>query len=261
MKSNGVESLKREVKKMRRLKHKNIVRLNEVQETEKIVYIIMEYIEGTPIIDEKSKMPQNIDDIRKIMKALLKGIRYLGKKKIVHKDLKPSNIFFMNQDDPSSLKILDFGLAADFTDRDSLFKIAGTPGFLAPEIFKKKKEKAEIGLDSKMDIFAAGVIMYCFLFKKFPFSGKCREELYKSNKKCEIFNKNPNAIKKELKSTLAQDLLWKMLERDPKNRISVSEALNHEFFQIRINGGKIKPEKTATPTSSFLEKIMKHLFY
>lgn len=252
-----MKSLKAEISKMRRLHHPNIIELLEVQETENSVYLVMEYLRGGPIINNKKDMPQGINEIRTIMRGLLSGIQYLEQNQVVHKDLKPYNILFKENNDPSTLKILDFGLAADLTNEFSLFKIAGTPGFLAPELFKNNETKKEIGLSSKMDVFSAGVILHGYLFKDFIFNGKTSKDVYRKNKKCNFKIQGLNKIDDEnLRCPLALDLLRKMLEMEPENRCSVSEALNHEFFEIEENDCEV-PDEPVSRASEYLGRIYK----
>lgn len=261
-KKNGVKALKAEISKMRRLNHPNIIKLLEVQETINSVYLIMEYLKGEPIVKRSKDMPQDINRIRKIMRTLLTGIQYLEQNNIVHKDLKPYNILFKKENNnPSSLKILDFGLAADLNDKPNLLKIAGTPGFLAPEIFKSMREKREIGLDSKMDVFSVGVIFYKYIFKKYIFCGNNQKNVYMKNKKCDFevggcFESISTG--EELRCPMALDLLRKMLEKEPGNRCSVSEALDHGFFRVdEEEEFRVPDESVSKAAVCFLKKEFK----
>lgn len=243
---------------MRRLKHKNIIQIEEVHETENSVYIVMEHLKGEPIIKNSKNLPQTMDEIKTIMQALLEGIQYLDQNEIVHKDLKPYNILFKDQNDPSSLKILDFGLAAEYNDKKRLFRVAGTPGFFAPEIFKSTRDKDEISLGSKMDVFAAGVIFYYYLFRKSIFKGASTKEIYQKNKLCNI-NLNQNCcLEKKFEARVAYNLLKIMLEEDPKERCTVSEALNHEFFNEKEKESDDIPEEPVSQAIAYLNLEFKH---
>lgn len=254
--NDKVKSLKGEISKMRRLHHPNIVELIEVQETKNSVYLVMEYIEGKPIICKNNDTPESIDKIRTIMRTLLRGIQYLAQQQIVHKDLKPYNILFKENNNPSTLKILDFGLAADLNNELRLFTIAGTPGFMAPELFKCTQNKREAGLDSKMDVFSAGVIFHGYLFKSYIFSGKTSKEVYKNNKECEFEIQGLNKIDENLRCPLALDLLKRMLEKNSKDRCSISEALKHEFFLVEKKDFEV-PSDPVSQASIYLGKNFK----
>lgn len=117
-------------------------------------------------------MTLNISEIREIMLNLLKGIKHLKENKIVHRDLKPYNIIFKDQNDFSSLKILDFGLSCTKFESSKAFKICGTPGFMAPEMFYTKGINGWSVLDSNIDVFSAGVIFHYYLFERLIYEEK-----------------------------------------------------------------------------------------
>lgn len=212
----------------------------------------MEYLNGDPIIHNPKNLPETTEEIKKIMQSLLKGIQHMEQHEIVHKDLKPYNILFKDQNDPTSLKILDFGLAADYNNKNELFRIAGTPGFFAPEIFKSLPEKHETGLDSKMDIFSAGIIFYYYLFRKILFKAGSDDEVIFKNKMCDIEFNHSCCLKNKSQFSTAFDLLKKMLEKDPRERCSVSEALGHEFFGKEEKGEFEIPKEPVNQVSFYL---------
>lgn len=246
-KKGGVESLKSEISIMKKLNHPNIVKFEEIQETKNTVYIIMEHLEGNTLFD---KAPKDLNEVRIVMQTLLKGIIYLEKHQIAHKDLKPDNILFKKNCDPSSLKIIDFGLAANFTDKTNLLKIAGTPGFFAPEILKKMSEKRKIHLASKLDVYSAGVILYGYLFDFLPFEGQTPEEVLGKNQKGEFEFCDLSSMKKEFRCPTALDLLEKMMEKDPEVRYSATQVLEHEFF-CKLEGDSV-PNDPVSQGSMYL---------
>lgn len=231
-KTNGVKSLMDEITKCRGFSHKNIVKFEEYHETENSVYLVFEYLAGDPIITEVSKLPKRLSEIRDMMESMLKGVKYLKEQNIVHKDLKPYNIIFKDNRDPSSLRIIDFGLSATIGDNRSLNKVCGTPGFMGPELFD---DKLEVQQNAKLDIFSLGVIFYCLIFRKFLFDGETASEIYHCNAKAQYKLKSYEDVKNDIldgmQSEEAYDLLVKMLQKDPAQRISIEEALSHCFFE------------------------------
>ena len=140
---------------MKRLDHKNIIQLHQVFETENSLYLVLELIEGQTLenILKKAKETKYKD----IMKKILEALAYLGSQNIIHRDLKPDNILV---DRNENIKIVDFGLATTMDGKDYIFQKCGTPGYIAPEVFKYDKNKPETAYNQKCDIFGAGCILF-----------------------------------------------------------------------------------------------------
>jgi serine/threonine protein kinase len=141
---------------LKSLDHPNVIKLQEVHESKQSIYLILELLEGGELMRRVSDLGYfiNEEDIRCIMKHLLLALEYIHGKKIMHRDLKPENIVFKTSGEYSSLKIVDFGLAEYEGGGKMIYSRCGTPGYVAPEIFKTE------GYDSKCDIFSAGCILY-----------------------------------------------------------------------------------------------------
>ena len=94
-----------------------------------------------------------------LMKSILKPLKYLHSLQIIHRDLKPENILFRkNEISEENVCIADFGLATSTTVDEFLYKKCGTPGFVAPEILRMKKEELKYGEIS--DMFSVGVLFH-----------------------------------------------------------------------------------------------------
>lgn len=139
---------------------------------------------------------------------------------VMHRDLKPHNIFLKHNNNFTAIKLVDFGLATQ-TDVDKyIYPKCGTPGYLAPEVANLTN------LDHKYskicDIFSLGAIFYRLLTDEDLFQGANAKEIYKNNQKCHF------AL--HMDST-TEDLLQKMLQKDPNKRITAHNALKHKYFQ------------------------------
>jgi serine/threonine protein kinase len=247
--AKGKESLMNEIKVMKMINNKYVMKLHEIHESRNSIYLVLELLEGGELfslISKKNDLP--INTIKKIMKCLIKALAYLQKKGIMHRDLKPENMILKNKKDDLDncvVKIVDFGLA-EVCDKDEyLFKRCGTPGYVAPEIINSKKDE-NIRFDSVVDVFSAGIIFYIMMIGRSPFKGKTFHQILEQNKLCHIdLNLQKINDHSELK-----DLLSQMLIADPKKRITAKEALNHNFFSDK------KKEKNSNVEINFqFEKL------
>ncbi|EAS06002.1 Serine/Threonine kinase domain protein (macronuclear) [Tetrahymena thermophila SB210] len=227
----GKESLVNEIGIMRNLHSEFLINLYEVYETTNSIYFVVDLLNGGELLHRvRDKGTINEQDLRNLMRNLLSALYHLHQKGIMHRDLKPENLLLKSKSNDHDIVVADFGLAT-FTDiKDILFKRCGTPGFVAPEVLLYKE--GDPFYDVKCDIFSAGIIFYLLLVGKQPFQGKDYKQILRANKACEIRYDTPEF---DSISAQAKDLLKKMLEPKPTNRISASECLNHPF----INGGEV----------------------
>lgn len=150
-----------EIDIMRALNHDNIIKLYEVYETEKSIYLVIELIEGKPLQDiltSPSFRNQNVEArTTKIIFQILDALSYLASKGIMHRDLKPDNILIDKND---KVKIADFGLATYVDVPEYIFKKCGTPGYIAPEVLKYDQKNPRTHYNHQCDVFSAGCILF-----------------------------------------------------------------------------------------------------
>lgn len=228
--AKGRDSLLNEITVMRKLKHPNIMNLEEIHESKNSVYLVLELLEGGELFNHiADKKNISVNDVCRIMKCLLEALMYLSAKGIMHRDLKPENMILDVKGDlgEAVLKLVDFGLSTECDIPEYLFKRCGTPGYVAPEVINAPSNE-NVHYSTKCDMFSAGVIFYVMLTGKLPFEGHTFQEVLAQNRACKIDFKNP----KLKKSPHVMDLIQKMLETNPRTRISARDALNHEFFKI-----------------------------
>lgn len=137
-------------------------------------------------------------------------------KGIIHRDLKPENLILASKENDYNLKIADFGLASFIQRGESLFLRCGSPGYVAPELLEDK------GYYTKADIFSAGIILYVMLTGRPAFPGQNIHEILMKNKRGEV--QYPPKYWDKI-SAEAKDLVGKMLNKDPRQRINAREAL------------------------------------
>lgn len=141
-------------------------------------------------------------------------------KGIIHRDLKPENILLHSKEDNNlDIRIADFGYATYVNDAENTAYICGTPGYIAPELIKGRS------CTSKSDCFSVGAILYNMLALKNLFSGSTASEILAGNRECAV----DGVIAKNLKAydSVTRNLVKRLLERDPNQRLTARHALGH----------------------------------
>jgi len=155
-----------EIKIMRNLDHPNITCLNEIYETEKSIYLVLDLYKGKSLdqyLDEEGKLDETKASI--ILTGVMSGISYLTSKNIMHRDIKLQNILFKKKEKKLStqnLIIVDFGLAQYEKDEKYIYTRCGTPGYVAPEVLKAKDPKSRY--TCACDVFSAGILLHLLYF-------------------------------------------------------------------------------------------------
>ena len=219
--------LQYEIKMLRAMRHDRVVRLEALYEGEHYIYCLLELFKGSNLF--KALITKGYQPEAKslaIIFQILEALEYMHGKKIMHRDLKPENIMLRSASDTIDIGLVDLGFATYESDYKNLFYRCGTPGYVAPEILNDRP------YDCKADIFSAGVIFYILLSGVVPFYGKSYEEIVKRNSEAVINFSFPGSGSMR-EATL--DLLRRMLERDPMNRISARDALLHPCFQSLLS--------------------------
>ncbi len=177
------------------------------------VYMVMEWVEGRPlrlILNEQGKLP--VERAVKISLRICDALHYIHSHGVVHRDLKPENIMVDAED---NIKLIDFGIAANEGARRLTFaklsQTMGTPDYISPEQVKGKRG------DARSDIYALGVMLYEMLTGKTPFRGA--NPLVVMNERLLNYPVPPREVNPEISPAL-QEIIYRALERDPKNRYS-----------------------------------------
>ncbi len=235
-----------EIRVLQLLSHLNIIAIQEVHETADEIVVVMPLMRAgllSTFIHNHPKMSNLV--IASIMRQLLEGIEYMTFQGIIHRDLKPSNILIEQFDKVGTekvpqIKIADMGLAVFKNEDVKGYAFAGTHGYMAPELFQlnSKGPHEKIELSTKQDMYSAGVIFYLLITKRNPFKPNDDSDVVKLNEQAKISFDSMHIAKF---NKYGVDLLKKMLDKNPKTRISVNEALNHQYF---------KEEEVSSPTLS-----------
>ena len=137
--ADDVEGIKSEIRIMRELHHKNVVKYIDDFEDDENYYVCLELLKGGELFDRIVKKTAYSElDARNLFFTIVDTVRFLHSKNIVHCDLKPENLLMLNDTDDTAVKIADFGFAKE-SEGNTLRTLCGSPGYVAPEILMKKR--------------------------------------------------------------------------------------------------------------------------
>eukprot|EP01091_Cochliopodium_minus_P017778 TRINITY_DN7037_c0_g3_i1.p1 TRINITY_DN7037_c0_g3~~TRINITY_DN7037_c0_g3_i1.p1 ORF type:complete len:512 (-),score=119.45 TRINITY_DN7037_c0_g3_i1:124-1626(-) len=232
------ENMKREILILRKLQHPNIVSVIDIIDNNKNLYIVLELAKGGELFDrimEKEKFSE--EEARQMFKQLLDAVSYLHSKNIVHRDLKPENILLDNKKD-NTIKITDFGLARIVGNKQMMQTQCGTPHYVAPEILNLGNNSFNgsniQGYGKEVDSWSLGVILYILLTGCPPWDSDENDDevhIFKQIKSGIVTF--PQDLFKDV-SPSAIDLIKQLLTFDPSKRLSVEDALLHDWI-LNIN--------------------------
>ena len=223
-KSSEEKEILNEIEILKKLDHPKILKIVDFYSTQKKYYIITEYCPEGELFNEIIKVGKfDEGQAAFIINQLLKAITYCHKMNIIHRDIKPENIMITNREKNGCLqvKLIDFGTAKIFEKGHQEKKYVGSSYYMAPEILKRK-------YDEKCDLWSIGVIMYILLAGRPPFDGNDDDEILE-NVKTGVYDKTGYPF--PLLSAHSKDLLFKLLEYDPKKRLNAVQALEHPWFK------------------------------
>lgn len=218
-----IEDVRREVQIMKHLpKHPNIVSLKDTYEDDSAVHIVMELCEGGELFDRIVARGHYTERAAAaVMKTIVEVVQVCHKHGVMHRDLKPENFLFANKKESSPLKAIDFGLSVFFRPEEQFNEIVGSPYYMAPEVLKRN-------YGPEVDVWSAGVILYILLCGVPPFWAETEQGVAQAIIRSVIdFKRDPWPKVSEN----AKDLVKKMLNPDPKQRLTAEEVLEHPWLQ------------------------------
>ena len=217
--SGNFERLKNQIEIMRQINHPNFVKLHSVYESRNYVHLVQDYLEGQDLFQKLvNEGPLSEKEAAKTMKQVLECIVYLNSLNIAHRDIKLENVFLLSQN-VYQIKLLNLGLACKNINEGQTEK-CGSPGYISPEILKGEPYY------SKVDVFSAGILLYTLLSGEMPFEVDNIQEALLKNQEAQL---NFGSWASNFESAI--DLVTKMTLKDPGERISAQEALEHPWIQ------------------------------
>jgi serine/threonine protein kinase len=185
-------------------------------------YFVMELLEGETLRARLAKKRLSLDEVRSIIKPLARALQAAHDKGVIHRDLKPDNVFLVDvRDGEPTAKLLDFGIAKlakndHRVEKTATGAIVGTPQYIAPEQAKGYP------IDSRADIYALGAILFELLTGRPPFiADNAMEMVAKHLMEAPV---RPSTIQRGIISEL-DDLVFRMLAKTPDGRPSLGELI------------------------------------
>ena len=218
------EQIKSEIDILKIAKHPNIIKLYDVFENEKYIYIIMEYCPGGDLFSYIEKRDFKIKEERaaEIVHKLCTAVYFLHQYGIVHRDLKPENILMMDQTDNADIRLVDFGLGKMLGPGEKCDEPFGTFSYVAPEVLQEKP------YDFKVDLFAIGIITYLLVAGFLPFDD---EDSEKEIARQTVYD--PTPFPKKIWDNISQEakmFVDNLLSKDPEKRMNLQEVLQHKWL-------------------------------
>ena len=247
------KTLRREIAILRKMKHKNIIYIQDYEENKKNHYIFLEYCNGGNLYDytreyiKNKGHPLNECYIQKIIKQLAPALEYMHENNIIHRDMKLENILLNFDSYPNvtkdgflpeklkfedkslsksfSIKIADLGYAKDISVDNMGSTVLGSPLYMSPDMLKIYSEETDKKYNTSVDLWSLGVITYELLTGNSPFVGRSVEEIYDNIKK------GTYQIPKDLKPSIELiSFINGLLQVDPNKRLNWQQIKAHKFL-------------------------------
>ncbi|XP_058743083.1 calcium-dependent protein kinase 17 [Vicia villosa] len=218
-----IEDVKREVQIMHHLTGQpNIVELIGAFEDKQSVHLVMELCAGGELFDRIiAKGHYTERAAASLLRTIVQIVHTCHSMGVIHRDLKPENFLLLNKDETSPLQATDFGLSVFYKQGEVFKDIVGSAYYIAPEVLKRK-------YGPEVDIWSVGVMLYILLCGVPPFWAESENGIFNAILKGHVdFSSDPwPSI-----SPAAKDLVRKMLNSDPKQRLTAYEVLNHPWIK------------------------------
>jgi len=244
-----VQRVAREIKILKRNRHRNIIQLFEVLDTPTAIYLIMENADAGEMFNYIVQH-KRVDEIEacRFFHQIMDGAEYLHEMEVTHRDLKPENLLLQNSKQGLLVKIVDFGLSNTHDGGSLLQTACGSPCYAAPEMIAGLKYWGP-----KADIWSMGVILYALVCGYLPFEDSNTSILYK--KIMSGIYSCPNWISPDVR-----DLISHILATDPVQRYSICDIRGHRWFshvstpQLHMQA-ELEPQAVESPDPAVLGEI------
>ncbi|XP_062388162.1 serine/threonine-protein kinase BRSK2 [Sardina pilchardus] len=221
--------VEREIAILKLIEHPHVLKLHDVYENNKYLYLVLEHVSGGELFDylvKKGRLTPK--EARKFFRQIISALDFCHSHSICHRDLKPENLLL---DEKNNIRIADFGMASLQVGDSLLETSCGSPHYACPEVIRGEKYDGR-----RADVWSCGVILFALLVGALPFDHDNLRQLLEKVKSG-VFHM-PHFIPPD-----CQALLKGMIEKDPEKRLSLEAIQKHAWYQ----GGRNEPTPEQPP--------------
>ncbi|XP_061577459.1 serine/threonine-protein kinase BRSK2 isoform X7 [Cololabis saira] len=229
--------VEREIAILKLIEHPHVLKLHDVYENKKYLYLVLEHVSGGELFDylvKKGRLTPK--EARKFFRQIMSALDFCHSHSICHRDLKPENLLL---DEKNNIRIADFGMASLQVGDSLLETSCGSPHYACPEVIRGEKYDGR-----KADVWSCGVILFALLVGALPFDDDNLRNLLEKVK-LGVFHM-PHFIPPD-----CQNLLRGMIEVDATKRLTLEQIQKHTWYMLQtvdlkealcMGGGKNEPE-------------------
>ncbi|XP_012540589.2 serine/threonine-protein kinase 17B [Monomorium pharaonis] len=201
-----------------------LVSLHQVFETNTEMVLVLELAPGGELqmILDRDEVPEE-RQVARLLKQILDGIAFLHSLNVAHLDIKPQNLVLTGEFPDCDVKLCDFGISRYISHGADIREILGTPDYVAPEVLNYEP------ISLATDMWSVGVLLYVLLTGCSPFGGDTKQETFCNISRCRL--DFPDDLFEDV-SEEARDLMRKLMVKDPNERLTVTECLQHPWFSM-----------------------------
>ncbi|ETV82716.1 CAMK protein kinase, variant 1 [Aphanomyces astaci] len=218
-----LNALRVELNTLLPINHPNLINVHDINVEDGLCYVVCDLEEGDDLFDvllRKGRFSE--DEAKALIKVLLETVRDCHALGMVHRNLKPESVWMPCSDDPTCLKLSNFGLAVSTSDDNAMTAVCGSPDYMAPEILANLQPPlASYG--PQVDVWSLGVVAYVLLSGVFPFSGSTQTDLFDAIQ--------AGILDMPDVSAPAKRFISNMLTVDPTQRATLDALLQHPWLQ------------------------------
>ncbi|KAG1958007.1 serine/threonine-protein kinase BRSK2-like [Pimephales promelas] len=213
--------VEREIAILKLIEHPHVLKLHDVYENNKYLYLVLEHVSGGELFDylvKKGRLTPK--EARKFFRQIISALDFCHSHSICHRDLKPENLLL---DERNNIRIADFGMASLQVGDSLLETSCGSPHYACPEVIRGEKYDGR-----RADVWSCGVILFALLVGALPFDHDNLRQLLEKVKSG-VFHM-PHFIPPD-----CQALLRGMIEVDPEKRFTLEAIQTHAWYQAGRN--------------------------
>ncbi|XP_074108796.1 uncharacterized protein LOC141533685 [Cotesia typhae] len=219
-----------------------LVSLHQVFETNTEMVLVLELAPGGELqmVLDKDEVPEERQVVR-LLHQILEGIAFLHSLNVAHLDIKPQNLVLTGEFPDCDVKLCDFGISRYISQGADIREILGTPDYVAPEVLNYEP------ISLATDMWSVGVLLYVLLTGCSPFGGDTKQETFCNISRCRL--DFPDDLFEDV-SEEARDLMRKLMVKDPSQRLTVTECLQHPWFNRTSPESPLSAPSSSSSSSS-----------